>query len=177
MVKLNLGCHIYKLAGFKNIDIIPDVEPDLIADVENLYQIEKESVDFIYAGHLLEHLYPDKAPLVIEHWKSLLKVGGRLVILVPNVNYFIAQLNHREMKIIDFCKLVYGDIYSQDFPSQRHHWIYDYEELVNMVSKVEWLKVERLDLIDNPPEEIAPFINKHNGISGATWQIGVVLTK
>ena len=71
-MKLNLGCNDFKLKGFINIDIDPRVNPDVVADVCKL-PYEDNSVEEIYAGHVLEHIpmYID----ALKEWHRVLQPG------------------------------------------------------------------------------------------------------
>jgi GT2 family glycosyltransferase/predicted SAM-dependent methyltransferase len=82
-VRLNLGCGVYHLHNFINIDQYPHVKPDIVADALNL-PFERESVDEIYCGHLLEHLTFGDGQKALGHWRSLLKKGGVIGITVPD---------------------------------------------------------------------------------------------
>ena len=55
--------------------------PDVVADLRNL-PYPDESVDFITSIHSLEH-FADPVALLTE-WKRVLKIGGRIVIIVPD---------------------------------------------------------------------------------------------
>jgi predicted SAM-dependent methyltransferase len=79
--KLNLGCAHWKKDGWTNIDIVDWPEhPDIVADVTTL---EFAEIEEIYAGHLLEHLEDPLAAL--RQWYSWLKTGGKLGVVVPDV--------------------------------------------------------------------------------------------
>ena len=54
-IKLNLGCYDRKIPGFVNVDIREDVGPELLDDVFKLEKVKNNSVDLIYACHVLEH--------------------------------------------------------------------------------------------------------------------------
>lgn len=82
-LRLNLGCDRQEIAGFVGVDFNPDVDPDILADVEDLNMIEDNSVDEIYASQVLEHLpYGTKA---LEEWLRVLKPGGMLTVVVPDL--------------------------------------------------------------------------------------------
>ena len=87
MFKLNIGCADLPLGDdWTNVDIStsPHVKADIIADGTNLSQyFEDETVDQIYAGHFIEHLYPDEAIQAVLHWTHLLKEGGSLCVVTP----------------------------------------------------------------------------------------------
>lgn len=82
-MKLNLGCGQYKIPGFINVDISDYYNPDVVANVLNL-PYENDSVDLIYAGHLIEHLEPEEVFFAIRHWRNILKPGGELWITFPD---------------------------------------------------------------------------------------------
>ena len=85
MILLNLGCDKYKIPGFINIDINPSVIPDVCMDILNLDQyIEKEYVDFIFAGHVFEHFnIEDAQNLAIKCFKCL-KPYRVMLVVVPD---------------------------------------------------------------------------------------------
>lgn len=57
---------------------------DIVADVSESLPLEDKSVDVLIARHILEHIMnPVK---VLRDWNRVLKVGGRMIIAVPNEN-------------------------------------------------------------------------------------------
>ncbi len=81
--RLNLGSGGYNMEGFINIDQFERVAPDIVANVTNL-PYEKDSVDEIYCGHLLEHLTWNEGQSALMHWIHMLKPGSEIRIVVPN---------------------------------------------------------------------------------------------
>lgn len=82
---LNLGCDVWKLPGFTNIDLNKDVHPDLLLNltlIENHFG--KETVDFIYAGHVFEHFKPEVTQDVINQCFNILKPFRSLLAVVPD---------------------------------------------------------------------------------------------
>ena len=55
-MKLNLGCFNKQLPGFVNVDIREDVKPDVVDSAFTLKKFENNSVEVVYASHMLEHL-------------------------------------------------------------------------------------------------------------------------
>lgn len=55
---------------------------DIVADVQGELPIERGSADCLIARHILEHCLDTIQTL--SHWNDALKVGGRLIIAVPN---------------------------------------------------------------------------------------------
>jgi predicted SAM-dependent methyltransferase len=56
-LKLHLGCGKVILPGFVNIDIRADIDSRIVKEnIFTLDSIKDNSVDLIYACHLLEHI-------------------------------------------------------------------------------------------------------------------------
>ena len=89
-LRLNLGCGAFKLEGFINIDKSDMNNPDIKADVFSL-PYDPGTVDEIYAGHLLEHFYAIDGVKALHYWYSLLKEGGVISIVVPDVSYIFRE--------------------------------------------------------------------------------------
>jgi SAM-dependent methyltransferase len=54
--------------------------------------VEFRSLDFVYASHLLEDFAEDQWNDILREWSRPLKIGGNLVILVPERNRWAAAL-------------------------------------------------------------------------------------
>lgn len=90
MLKLHLGCGEIHLDDFINIDIIKTQAVDKIMDVRKL-EYEDNSIEAIYSAHVLEHFTRPEAPQVLKEWYRVLKPGGRLIIVNPNLNRWILR--------------------------------------------------------------------------------------
>ena len=55
--KLNLGCYDRKIPDFTNVDIREEVNPDLLDNVFTLSKVKNNTVDLIYACHVLERAH------------------------------------------------------------------------------------------------------------------------
>lgn len=163
MIRLNLGCENIKKEGWINIDINPKVEPDIVADVTDLSNhFKPNSVDEIYAGHLLEHLYPQEAITAVENWKSLLKEGGKLCVVVPDFKYLVKAYMGGSMSIEE---LAMEYVYSYVQPS-HHRWIYDIESLIRFLEEAGFKDIKTIDRLQD--ERLAYPVN---------WQVGVEAVK
>jgi ubiquinone/menaquinone biosynthesis C-methylase UbiE len=176
-MKLNLGCQIHYFDGWTNQDIVgdnSDIKVDLVCDAVKL-PIKDESVDFIYAGHLVEHFYPDTLPLAIKEWRRVLKKGGKLVVITPDCGSIFKDYALGKLNIEHTWQQVYGRIYSYDAVNERHHLVFDDKELCKFIAGDEtWKNVEWLNF-NHPPEELVPFMDTH--ISRGAYQLGLILTK
>lgn len=99
---LNLGCGhkgtLYDAFGIDNAKAgergaggrkYEEADPDTTADASSL-PIQNDSIDYIMAPHLLEHLVdPYKA---LNEWKRVLRPAGTLLLTMPNHEYLPTML-------------------------------------------------------------------------------------
>ena len=84
-MKLHLGCGSKHIDGFINIDARELPEVDEIDDVKTLVKFDKESIELIYASHILEHITRLEYTNVLSRWYDVLKKDGILRIAVPDI--------------------------------------------------------------------------------------------
>ena len=56
----------------------------LSGDGRNLYWFRDEVLDYVYSSHLLEDFPPSETSGIVEEWLRVLRVGGHLVLCLPN---------------------------------------------------------------------------------------------
>lgn len=90
-VLINLGCSIYadRYPGWINVDGYCKAgddyqRPTVRADVQAL-SFADECAQLVYAGHLLEHFPPDEAPALLREWWRVVRPGGALVVVIPDI--------------------------------------------------------------------------------------------
>jgi hypothetical protein len=125
MKRLHLGCGTKHLDGYINIDIryLPGV--DEINNVKFLRNYENESINEIYACHVLEHFSRWDYNNVLRRWYELLIPNGILRLSVPN---FEAICEHytKYKNINALMGLLYG---GQDYDQNFHYVGFDYISL------------------------------------------------
>lgn len=95
-MKINFAAGRQTLEGYFNVDAVqhPDATKplDLVYEMrfDNCDLIEKmplpdECADELFAAHVLEHFYRYDVDAVLAEWKRLLKIGGRLILELPNL--------------------------------------------------------------------------------------------
>lgn len=124
--KLHLGCGKRKLPGWVGVDSRPGVGADVVTDVRNLEYWASETVQAIYACHVLEHVpRPDVLPTLRE-WRRVLKPGGKLRVSVPDFG-MLARLYVNQQ--IPLWRLIGPLCGRQDYPENTHCSVYDYHYL------------------------------------------------
>ncbi|MDR0913319.1 MAG: methyltransferase domain-containing protein [Methanobrevibacter sp.] len=94
-MKLHLGCGEKYLEGFTHCDIRKYHHVDYVIPVDDL-PFDDESVDEIYACHVLEHFGRHEVLNVLKEWSRVLKTDGFLRIAVPD---FDSIVNHLKMEL------------------------------------------------------------------------------
>ena len=83
-MRLNIGGN-EALAGWQVFNLQPGPGVDHVGDCSDLSRFADESVDEIYASHVLEHLgYAEKLPRALAEFHRVLKKGGDAKISVPD---------------------------------------------------------------------------------------------
>jgi predicted SAM-dependent methyltransferase len=77
-IKLNVGSGGVNIPGFTNIDIENGIEMSKLPYPDN-------SVDTIYASHVLEHVPHRQCGPTLKEWNRVLKPGGTLMVAVPTL--------------------------------------------------------------------------------------------
>jgi len=174
MIKLNVGCGNRKIHGFTNIDLRPEVQPDVIMDIRKLNEKFKD-VDLIYACHVLEH-FPRKPVRdadatykeVLNNWFDALKEGGTLRMAVPDFQavceYYVST---KDFNSLNWQSALYG---GQKHGFDIHYNIWDWSALkrdlldvgFRDVRKYDWRKTEH-SFIDDYSQAYLPHMDKVNG--------------
>lgn len=82
--KLHLGCGPKHIPGFFHIDALDYPHVDRRGPVDDLSFIADDSVELIYACHLLEHFGRREYGKVLAEWFRVLAPGGVLRLAVPD---------------------------------------------------------------------------------------------
>jgi len=84
-VKLNLGCGNIIKPGYVNIDRYNNTgNVDFKADLGEL-PFANDSVDEVYTSHVFEHIGLNDIYSVVEEWRRVLVLNGKLVLRLPNL--------------------------------------------------------------------------------------------
>ncbi len=176
-MKVNLGCQIHIFPGWINQDIVTDdpaYKTDWKCDANNLPTAD-DTVDFLYAGHLVEHFYPDTIESYVREWYHVLKPGGKLFVVTPDFGRCARLYAQGVLKMEDLFQQAYGRIYHYDRPEERHHILFDDAVLQKYLGLAPWSNIEKVDLLNNPPAEVAEFMDSH--ISRSDLQLAYLCTK
>jgi len=101
------------------------------------------SIDEIHSSHVLEHLYKEQVVLTLKEWFRVLKVGGKLTIFVPDLEWCCNWwLNHQTNKWD--MDIIYG---GQSRKGEAHHTGFNRQIMIDYLHEVgiKVLKYEELE--------------------------------
>tara|TARA_R110000851_G_scaffold32200_2_gene86597 strand:- start:1904 stop:2449 length:546 start_codon:yes stop_codon:yes gene_type:complete len=143
MIKLNIGCG-WRDFGSNWIHIDGgDYDHLDYKDITKL-EFEDDSVDLIYASHVLEYFDINEAKEVIREWKRVLKPGGELRVAVPDFEAMSTLYHNGKVKLKDIIGPLYGRMPMGD-KMIYHKTTYDYESLCLLLFVLAFHDIERYD--------------------------------
>ena len=167
IIKLHLGCGEKYIPGFIHVDIREFDHIDYITSVDNLNMFKDNSVNLIYASHILEHFKRFETEKVLNEWYRVLEKGGILRIAVPDFEK-IVKVYLKNKKLDELMGLLYG---GQHYKYNFHHKVFDFNSLSKILTKVgfktvykyNWRETIHKDY-DDFSQSYLPHMDKKNGI-------------
>ena len=150
-MKINLGCGEFPLKDFVNIDVYPGNNVDLVCNILKL-PYEDNSIDELFAGHVIEHLTMKEAKIGLKEWLRVLKPGCHIGIVVPE-----KHLTPKHMLI--------GDKFPNE-PYREHHSFWDNTMLKEEAKKAGFVDIETMNINTYPHLVARPH-----------WQVGIIAYK
>lgn len=116
------------------------------------------SADFVYCSHFLEHLPPDTGRRLLSECRRVLKTGGVLRVVVPDLAQAWEMYKRGDKAVMLHDYFFCGE----DNVFARHRYAYDFEMLSELLQSVGFAQVFRrgfregltpnIDVLDNRPE-------------------------
>lgn len=168
MLKINLGC------GWRNFGSdwvhIDGGDYDHL-DSKDIFNLpyEDNTVDLIYASHVLEYFDREEVKSVLTKWKRVLKVGGTLRLAVPDFNAMVKLYLEEGYDLGEFLGPLYGKM-PMGSETIYHRTTYDFKSLKTVlescgftdVTRYDWRKTEHSQF-DDHSQAYKPNMDKENG--------------
>ncbi len=147
-MKLHIGCGDKYLPGYKHLDARKFPHVEYVSKAEDLSAFADESIEEIYACHILEH-FPRAAILtVLREWNRVLKPGGILRLAVPDFEAIVQEyLDSHDLDRV--MGLLYG---GQNYEGNFHYQTYDFARMVRLLKEAGFQSAERYDWRDFLPD-------------------------
>jgi predicted SAM-dependent methyltransferase len=176
MKKINIGCGLSSYSKWDNYDGSPTLwlqrvfflsslfkrfitpkfpEQILYGDVVNGLPIQSNSVDLVYTSHMLEHLSLEDFSLAIREILRILKPGGILRAVIPDLEVEINKYvnNPSSSASTDFLKNTLLGIEQRPrglskairgvFGNSNHLWMWDYKGISQELLDVGYTEIRR----------------------------------
>jgi predicted SAM-dependent methyltransferase len=125
-------------------------------DVKYGLPFKDVSIKYIYASHMLEHMYKNNAIYFLKEANRVLKPGGILRLIVPDLSFIIdLYLNGNKERALSF--------FFSENSFTPHRFMYDFESLKEQLIVANFReivhcsfkegRVPDIDLLDNRPGE------------------------
>jgi len=152
--KYHSNIESYVSARKKATVIRRDCRKDLLIYANN-------SVDHIVCSHFLEHLYPSEVQEVLTGFYRILKNGGTLHLVLPDLSLQIDQYLRNKEKGLNNAADIF--ITSTEFSSMnkpewlfklltffgmfglKHLWMYDYNSMLEVVLKYNFILTDKIN--------------------------------
>lgn len=167
MIKLHLGCGKRNF-GPSWVHIDGGDFPHLIGNDITKLNFENNSVDLIYASHVLEYFDRMEVIDVLKEWNRVLKVGGVLRLAVPDFES-MTNLYKSGYPLETFLGPLYGKMLMGE-KVIYHKTCYDFNSLKLLLEsnnfgntqKYDWRNTEHSE-IDDHSQAYVPHMDKQNG--------------
>lgn len=167
-MKLHLGC------GKRNfgpdwIHIDGGDFPHLHSNDITKLNFDDNTVDLIYASHVIEYFDRDEVLNLLKEWRRVLKNEGTLRLAVPDFNSMVNLYLNHNYPIETFLGPLYGKMAMSD-KTIYHKTTYDFKSLESILEccgfhntkLYEWESTEHSH-IDDHSQAYIPHMDKENG--------------
>ena len=125
LIRLNIGAGGSNLPGFIPLDIQTGT------DATKPLPYADNSVDEIYASHVLEHIHHSKTFSTLTEWVRVLKPGGRLRVAVPDFDRILGERGSMSSGMLS--AWLHG---SHDVDTDRHLAVFKWDDLELMFRRL-----------------------------------------
>lgn len=176
-MKLHIGCGTKYIDGFKHMDAIPRNHVDYVGNANDLSFLQDNSLDEIYACHILEHIGRLEIKDLLKEWSRVVKPGGSMRLAVPDFEAVVLHYNeHKNLDII--MGLLYG---GQDYEFNFHYQAYDFNRLEKLLLEVGFTNVQKYDWQEFLPENYDDFSKAYlphmDFENGRLMSLNIIATK
>lgn len=137
---VHLGSGDHRISGWINIDFDPAMPVDVAADLRRDMPLRSASVDLIHSEDFLEHVDADRGKHVIAECYRVLRSGGVMRVLTPDLRALVDELYvRRNPRHLRWCRAYLdadGPCASLNMHMRmdgEHRFIYDEEHLTRLL--------------------------------------------
>ncbi len=140
MKMLEIGSGNKPKEGYIHFDIRANVKADVVGDAKKL-PFKDAEFDKVYSRFFLEHLPRGEAKLAVKEMNRVLKKGGEIEIIVPDLAYFCKLfIEEKGQKKEWALNKMYG---FENYKEDHHYFGYDYETLLQTLKEAGFIEIKR----------------------------------
>ena len=157
-MKLHIGGKEIK-EGWKILNIQKFEGVDFLGDISDLSQFKNNSVQEVYASHVIEHVPQKKINETLKGVHRILSENGKFYISVPDMDvlchFFVSPLATKKVKFHIMTMIFGGQIDNFDY----HYFGWNYEFLNSYLNEAGFTKNERVKTFNifNDTSSFAPY--------------------
>lgn len=141
-IYINLGCGPSSGKEFINIDVLPYPNIHYIQNIENLSMFKDNSVDMVYASHVVEHIPKEKLKKILLEWHRILKPGGVFRFAVPDFDSLIDIYLRKNDKNVEYVR---DQILGQDPPYNNHYTLWNFNYAKKILTELGYKNIKIWD--------------------------------
>lgn len=143
-LRLHIG-GIEAKSGWKILNALPGKDVDFLGDIHDLSRFASDTVEEVYASHVLEHVGQGAIVRVLQEIFRILKPGGRFMVSVPDMEVLcelhLAFKQHLPQRIHVMRMMFGGQTDAYDF----HYIGLDFELLAAYLMEAGFSEIQRVD--------------------------------
>ena len=157
-MKLHIGGE-EKKEGWKILNIQQKPDVDFIGDITDLGQFEDNSIDEIYASHVVEHVAQKKVETTLKGIHRVLKDSGKFYVSVPDMDIlckiYLDPKAPPKVKLHTMRMMFGGQVDDFDF----HYFGWNFQFMNEFLLKAGFKKIERVKSFSlfNDTSDYAPY--------------------
>ncbi len=159
---LNLGCALNSGKEFVNIDVEPYPNIHYIQNITDLSNFRSNSVDMVYASHVVEHIPREELKKTLLEWKRVLKDGGKFRFAVPDFD----ALTDIFIKSGRNINLVRDQVMGQNPPYHNHYTLWNFEFARSLLSDIGYKDIKLWDYKNVDHHEFVDRSSRTLNVSG-----------
>jgi predicted SAM-dependent methyltransferase len=137
-MKIHFGCGYNKLNGWINVDLDQSCKPDVIANLSQGLPFKSRSIDYIHSEDFVDQLELETAYHFLKECHRILKEGGVMRVLTPNLHQFAKRYVTRDTGLLKLWNTQVGiplktgslcELFNLGMRLGGHTFLYDDETL------------------------------------------------
>ena len=113
---------------------------DLVCQVETL-PFATDSVDSLLASHIIEHFPYASIVSVLSEWRRVLRPGGTILIITPNLGYIAHGYTEGWMDYTEARNRLFG---GQDYEGNFHYTMFDSPSISRALEETGFGRIENV---------------------------------